>query len=1119
MRKEYIKKRNIAVKEILIVISLVLILGGLVGLGLFDDSNSVMGYGVKSVSHVVNTGKEIGVKVGSDLKEGFSGMEGITGRFVEEIYSFTTTNFSVPTDVNLTNETFEIPLEVPLNESNISLSVPENDSSFEIPVDEFVPELPEDVTEKVKPIDINRVPGYKKNVELVLPGEFGTLDLEEEHMRFEFDDSYIGLNMKIIVDGDEKKPEEFSLFVDENITDYYKWGYSVKAPTVENFSVHQDDEVEFLAKINVKSNLDISLYSDDSLRIGDHVLSFNDLVLDGFVVSINEIPDRVEVIDETVIANISDINETDVPIEPVEEMNETVNESEILFGVPLNESGNLTNESGGFFGITGSVVRDVGKSRFSVVIEKIFENLFSGNGLVSVTGRFVEEIYDFRAAGVNETLDSEFGVPETNETNNESLTVPGDTSEFIAPEKSTVVDNGKSVDVYIYKKINATFLESVGGKIELDPVLFTIIITKAKHLDFNRSFISDIYEEVKELDGNWSETIPSGDYVRVTFERNLTRENDITIYPRTVNGTPKIEVYEEDKNELIAEFSNLTDNEYNKVYLTGLGECYDNETEILTEEGWRYFYELGDEKVATLNPLAKELEWQRPLDKQIFDHDGEMYRVETENGELVVSPEHRVYVSKDEPNKKEIFSMNLDDNQISLFRNNLSKSPVLYILINDCCLKCESFDQIAESIERANARKSTSSGSSSDSIALSKKLSYSSNLKKVMDSSISFCLISNSCSESFDLDKHSSLCFINSDFINSGAKNLALMEENRYAEVDFEFIIANKTLLSNTSFISANHPTNSLLFLEEILSNNSSLLFGCSSESSSLNLPFFTFLPNSTDHLMSSCSSLDLNFLSNCCFNISRLSKLSLTSSDQFTQGNWAISDFSSSSTANVMDAIYITPLAFNFSSFLSSPTFSIIALRATSATFTSGNNLLNFFNNFSGTDTVILGILYPPSIYVNKSKYVDVFKPFDSEKDHNFSLRPIKQVHEEFEQGKEIYFLGADGEEIKVNSITKVPYSGKIYDVDVENDIVLVRRKSEKKLVENYDEDSNRSQILDAQVSDFGQDLGAGFWMNGCRKMDGTEGGGVGGLTGEYGDLGAVEEGFADGGCRILDG
>ncbi|MBS3092933.1 hypothetical protein J4466_05960 [Candidatus Pacearchaeota archaeon] len=97
-----------------------------------------------------------------------------------------------------------------------------------------------------------------------------------------------------------------------------------------------------------------------------------------------------------------------------------------------------------------------------------------------------------------------------------------------------------------------------------------IIITKAEHLDENKIFISDIYEQVKELDGNWSEEIPDSHYVRVTFERNLTKDNDITLYPRIVSGNPRISVYEFNKLDLIAEFSSLNSDQYNKIFLTNL---------------------------------------------------------------------------------------------------------------------------------------------------------------------------------------------------------------------------------------------------------------------------------------------------------------------------------------------------------------------------------------------------------------------------------------------------------------------------------------------------------------------------------------------------------------------
>jgi len=82
-----------------------------------------------------------------------------------------------------------------------------------------------------------------------------------------------------------------------------------------------------------------------------------------------------------------------------------------------------------------------------------------------------------------------------------------------------------------------------------------IYITKAEHLDETRNFISDIYEDVREQDDNWSEEIPAGHYVRVTFERPLDKTKDITIYARRssngsviINGTEvAYDVYEKKK--------------------------------------------------------------------------------------------------------------------------------------------------------------------------------------------------------------------------------------------------------------------------------------------------------------------------------------------------------------------------------------------------------------------------------------------------------------------------------------------------------------------------------------------------------------------------------------------
>ena len=74
---------------------------------------------------------------------------------------------------------------------------------------------------------------------------------------------------------------------------------------------------------------------------------------------------------------------------------------------------------------------------------------------------------------------------------------------------------------YSVKKIRAEKKDSVSRIEWIVPSLSSqtyelILITKAQHLDSGRNFISDIYNEVKARDQNFSE-IPDGDYVRVTF--------------------------------------------------------------------------------------------------------------------------------------------------------------------------------------------------------------------------------------------------------------------------------------------------------------------------------------------------------------------------------------------------------------------------------------------------------------------------------------------------------------------------------------------------------------------------------------------------------------------------
>ncbi|MBI4009842.1 MAG: hypothetical protein HY361_01425, partial [Candidatus Aenigmarchaeota archaeon] len=232
--------------------------------------------------------------------------------------------------------------------------------------------------------------------------------------------------------------------------------------------------------------------------------------------------------------------------------------------VDLNSLGDFKGEIGNCEKISGD---------FSLI--KFIQNFFltiTGNAVQDSDSRTSKVFVEFSESEIQftTTLPEEFNIKNP------------DKIKILSREKNEYVEIKEISDTNgngIYDSItwiSSTSLSSSRGitgsaTLEFSEENFDIIIiTDAEHLDSDRNFISDIYEEVKELDGVWSETIENREYVRVTFEVPLTKERDITIFPRIVSGNPKVEIYEENGNKKIAEFESLNENEYNKVFLDGL---------------------------------------------------------------------------------------------------------------------------------------------------------------------------------------------------------------------------------------------------------------------------------------------------------------------------------------------------------------------------------------------------------------------------------------------------------------------------------------------------------------------------------------------------------------------
>lgn len=71
--------------------------------------------------------------------------------------------------------------------------------------------------------------------------------------------------------------------------------------------------------------------------------------------------------------------------------------------------------------------------------------------------------------------------------------------------------------------------------------------------------------------------------------------------------------------------------------------CHDDETEVLTQEGWKHYHELTDhDLVLTINPATEIAYYEKPSHLHVKDYDGEMYEYESRTCNFKVTPKHKM---------------------------------------------------------------------------------------------------------------------------------------------------------------------------------------------------------------------------------------------------------------------------------------------------------------------------------------------------------------------------------------------------------------------------------------------------------------------------------------------
>ena len=89
----------------------------------------------------------------------------------------------------------------------------------------------------------------------------------------------------------------------------------------------------------------------------------------------------------------------------------------------------------------------------------------------------------------------------------------------------------------------------------------------------------------------------------------------------------------------------LAEHLYPGAFIMAFGGCYTQDTEVLTKRGWVNIVEIDEtDIVASLNPTTELVEWLSPIRLICKSYQGLLYHYSTNRVDLVVTPEHRMFV-------------------------------------------------------------------------------------------------------------------------------------------------------------------------------------------------------------------------------------------------------------------------------------------------------------------------------------------------------------------------------------------------------------------------------------------------------------------------------------------
>lgn len=117
------------------------------------------------------------------------------------------------------------------------------------------------------------------------------------------------------------------------------------------------------------------------------------------------------------------------------------------------------------------------------------------------------------------------------------------------------------------------------------------------------------------------------------------------VYDLTINGEPNFLISGGIVHNCVDEMDKMTDQDRSSMHEAMESQCYDDQTEVLTDTGWKLFKDVSEEDLIASLSIEGKLRFDKPLQYVQADYDDTMFYISGDEIDLAVSPNHNMYVS------------------------------------------------------------------------------------------------------------------------------------------------------------------------------------------------------------------------------------------------------------------------------------------------------------------------------------------------------------------------------------------------------------------------------------------------------------------------------------------